>query len=51
MSGVNKFSGEGQARNHHVVKYYWPIAKETLSPREKVTPSEKFEKGLKCWMI
>ena len=41
------FSGGGQAKNHHVVPYYWPISKEKVSPSEKVTPSEKVEKGTK----
>ena len=45
MSGVNKFSGEGQAKNHHAVPYYWPIYEEKVSPSEKVTPSEEVEKG------
>ena len=45
MSGVNKFSGKGQAKIHHVVPYYWPIAKENLAPSEKITPNEEVEKG------
>ena len=45
MSGANKFSGEGQARNHHVVQYYQPVAEEKIAPSEKVTPSEEVEKG------
>ena len=44
MSGVNKFAGEGQAINHHVVPYYRPITKEKISPSEKVTPSEEVKK-------
>ena len=47
MYGVNKFSGEGQAINHHVVQYFFPIAEEKLAPSEKVTPSEDVEKGTK----
>ena len=45
MSGVNNFSWEGKARNHHVVPYYRPISEEKLAPNEKVTPSEDVEKG------
>ena len=41
MSGVNKFSGEGQARNPHVVQYHRPISKEKVAPSEKVTPNER----------
>ena len=44
MPGVNKFAGEGQAKNHHVVLYCRPIVKEKVAPREKVTPSEEVEK-------
>ena len=47
MVGFNKFAGEGQAKNHHVVTYYQPISKEKVAPSEKVTPSEEFEKGTK----
>ena len=47
MSVVNKFAREGQAINHHIVKYYWPTAKENVSPSEKVTKSEEAEKGNK----
>ena len=45
MSGVSKFSGEGQEKNHHVVPYYWPISEEKVAPSEKVTPSDNVEKG------
>ena len=40
MSGVNKFSIEGQAKIHHVV-----VSKEKVAPSEKVTTSEEVEKG------
>ena len=39
MSGVNKFSGEGQAKSHNAV-----ISREKLSPSEKVITSEEVEK-------
>ena len=41
MSGVNKFSGEVQARNNYVIRYYWSISEEKVAPSEKVTPGEK----------
>ena len=40
MSGFNKFSGEYQVKNHHVVG-----SEEKSVPSEKVTPSEEVEKG------
>ena len=44
MSGVNKFSGDIQAKIHHDVPYYQRISRENLLPSEKVTPSEEVEK-------
>ena len=41
MSGVNKFSGEVQARNNYVIRYYRSISEEKAAPSEKVTPGEK----------
>ena len=43
MSGVNKFAGEGQGKNHHVVidkEKSSTISEEKVEPSEKVTPSE-----------
>ena len=48
MPGVNKFSGEGQEKLHHVVVYEEKssiISKEKVVPSDKVTPSEEVEKG------
>ena len=46
MSGVNKFSGEGQGKIHHFViaKNNCTIAKEKLEPSKKVTLSDEVEK-------
>ena len=48
MSGVNKFSGEGQGKIHHVVvaeNKSSTIYEEKLILSEKVPPSEGVEKG------
>ena len=45
MSRVDKFAGEVQAKNHHVVPYYWPISEEKVPPSKKVKPSEEVKKG------
>ena len=45
MSRFNKFAWESQAKNHNVVQYCRPIAKEKVAPSEKVTQSEEVEKG------
>ena len=48
MPGVNKFSGEGQEKLHHVVVAEEKVAsfpKKKLVPSDKVTPSEEVEKG------
>ena len=47
MSRINKFYGEGQARNNRIFQYYRPVAKEKVAPSEKVTPSEEVEKWAK----
>ena len=47
MSGVNKFSGEGQGKIHHIVvsEVSSTIANEKTVPSDKFTPSEEVEKG------
>ena len=48
MSGVNKFSGEGQGKVHHVLvaeEKVSPLPKKKVVPSEKVTASEEAEKG------
>ena len=50
MSGVNKFSGEGQGKVHHAVvseEKLTPLPKKKVVTSEKVTPSEKVENVLK----
>ena len=47
MSGVNKFSGEGQAKNITSSHIIGPLPKKKLAPSEKVTPSEEVETGTK----
>ena len=48
MSRVNKFSGESQGKNRHVVfakEKSSTISEEKVEPNEKVTPSEEVKKG------
>ena len=48
MSGINKFSREGQRKIHHDFISKEKVAlfpKKKLAPGEKVIPSEEFEKG------
>ena len=50
MSGVNKFSGKGQGEIHHFViskEKIMPLLKKKLLTTEKVTTSEKVDKGTK----
>ena len=50
MSGVNKFSGKGQGKIHHVVvseEKVMPLTKKKLVKTEKVAISEEVDKGTK----
>ena len=50
MYGVNKFSGEGQGKIHHVVvadEKSNTIVEEKMVTNEKVTPSEEVDKDNK----
>ena len=50
MYGVNKFSGKGQGKIHHVVvaeEKLTPSPKKKIFTSEKVTTSEEIYKGTK----
>ena len=53
MFGVNKFSGKGQGRIHHVVvsKKKTPLSKQKVVTSAEVTTIEEVDKGDKIWMI
>ena len=45
MSGVNKFSGEGQARLRFFSYIIGPLPKKKVAPVGKVTPSKDCKRG------
>ena len=54
MSGVNKFSGEGQGKVHHAVvseEKLTPLPKKKVVTSEKVTPSEEVDKRTKTIVL
>ena len=47
MSGANKFAGEGQGKNHHIVdnkEKVEPLPNKKVEPSDNVTTSDDVEK-------